>query len=91
MIVCDEEDSPLDDFLSEVTVPMFYIGAAGGFGAFGEHTTTLTGSADVTTLVVSLEPPAQQPIDFGHSDIFQADNALQLVWKSLLKWLKDHR
>jgi hypothetical protein len=89
-ITCDEADSPFDDFLREVTVPIFYIGAAGGFGEFGEYTTTLTGSSDVTTLVVALEPPAQQPIDFGHSDIFQADNAQKLVWKPLLKWLQDH-
>jgi hypothetical protein len=35
--------------------------------------TTLLSSKDVTTLNVTLTP--EQPLDFGHSDLFWAENA----------------
>ncbi len=66
----------------------FYVGAAGAFGAFGIHTTTLLGSVDVTTLIVEeAEDPAQ---DYGHSDLFLADGAEVLVWQPILDWVRAH-
>ena len=47
-VTCDELDVPWDDHLSEVRVPLFYVGAAGGFGTVGEYLTQIVGSPDVS-------------------------------------------
>lgn len=88
LLVCDELDSPLDDHLAEVTVPLLFIGAAGGYGEVGLYSTTLVGSSDVTTLMVS---QASDPVeDYGHSDLFLADGAEALVWQPILDWIASH-
>jgi hypothetical protein len=91
--ICDDPeapDQPWDDRLDRIQVPVFYVGAAGGFGETGIYTTTLLGSTDVTTLVVALQAPEDQPFDFGHGDLFQADDAPSLVWQPILDWIEDH-
>ncbi len=45
---------------------------------------------DVTSLVVALYPPESGIVDFGHIDIFLADNAEALVWMPILDWVNDH-
>ena len=87
-IPCNEVDLPYDDHLGEVTVPVLYVGAEGGFGHVGEYTTTLLGSKDVTVLNVSLLP--QQPLDFGHADLLWADNAPTVAWEPIYQWLRSH-
>ena len=87
---CDEEDSPYDDHLSEITVPIFYVGANGGIGTAGIYSTTIVGSTDVTTLIVSLHPAEEIALDFGHIDIFTAENAPSLVWQPMYNWIKAH-
>ena len=69
---------------------MLYLGAAGGFGEAGVYTTTLLGSSDVSVHLVSLLPPELAVSDFGHGDLFQADDAQTLVWEPLLAWLEAH-
>ncbi len=87
--LCDEEDVAIDEHLSEIKVPALYIGAAGGFGALGEHTTSLLSSTDVTNHIVSLnENPA---LDYGHADPFMADNASEMVWEVIRQWLTSHK
>jgi hypothetical protein len=66
------------------------VGAGGGFGDLGIYTTTLLGSDDVSTLVVSLQPSELRLFDFGHADLFQADDAPDLVWVPILAWLQSH-
>ncbi|HEX6084284.1 MAG TPA: hypothetical protein VF266_07150 [Thermoanaerobaculia bacterium] len=73
--------------LASITVPVLYIGAGGGFGDFGKYTTTLLGSTDVTTLVVSKVPAEQRLFDYGHADLFLANDAQQQVWQPLLDWM----
>ncbi|HYC93138.1 MAG TPA: hypothetical protein VEO54_28290 [Thermoanaerobaculia bacterium] len=73
--------------LGAIHVPVLYIGAGGGFGTFGNYTTTLLGSTDVTSLVVSKVPPAQRLFDYGHADLFLANDAQQQVWQPLLDWV----
>jgi hypothetical protein len=85
---CDEIDLPYDDHLAEVTVPVLYVGAEGGFGSYGVHTTALLGSVDISTHIVSLSP--QRPLDFGHADLLWADNAPTVVWKRIYEWLRTH-
>lgn len=73
--------------LASITVPVLYIGAGGGFGEFGNYTTTLLGSTDVTSIVVSKVPAALRLFDYGHADLFTANDAQQQVWQPLLDWM----
>jgi hypothetical protein len=91
--VCNSPYGPdvaFDDHLKFITVPVFYVGAAGGFGETGLFTTTLLGSTDVTDLVVRKLPAGQEIFDYGHADLFQASDAQQLVWQPILSWLQAH-
>lgn len=87
-VVCDELDSPFDDHLSEVEVPILYLGAAGAFGERGLYTTTLTGSSDVSSLILSAGTSAEQ--EYGHNELFLATSAQALVWQPILDWVEAH-
>jgi hypothetical protein len=89
-LVCESPSLPFDDNLGLVTVPTFFMGAAGGFGSAGLYSTTLLGSSDVQTQVISLHPPADVTLDFGHADLVYANNAPTLVWQPLLSWIVTH-
>nr|PZN52867.1 MAG: hypothetical protein DIU61_10650 [Bacteroidota bacterium] len=88
--VCDEEDVTFDDYLSEIKVPILYLGAGGGFGTYGHYSASLTSSLDITNYTVSIQPPDKRMLDFGHGDITLADNAPHLMWEPLRKWLASH-
>jgi hypothetical protein len=91
--ICDDPafgDVTWDDHLDDITVPLLYVGAGGGFGEFGVYTTTLLGSADVTTHVVSIRPPAERLFDLGHADIFLSTDAQTRFWQPILTWLQTH-
>lgn len=81
---------PFDDHLADVTVPVLYVGAGGGFGRAGLYSLTLLGSKDVSSHIVSFYPPAEAAFDFGHVDLFNARDAQQLVWTPIYDWLADH-
>lgn len=90
---CDGPEAPgvpWDDHLGDIEVPVFYVGAGGGFGDFGLHTTTLLGSTDVTSHVVSLTPPEARLSDFGHADLFVARDARTLAWQAIFDWIAAH-
>ena len=89
-IWCGEAPRPVPDHLADIQVPLFYVGAAGGFGARGLHTMTQVGSADVTTLVVSKLPAAQEAEDLGHGDLLYGDEAPALAWEPIAAWIKGH-
>jgi pimeloyl-ACP methyl ester carboxylesterase len=89
-ITCDEIDSPYDDHLADIKVPVLYVGAGGGAGESGVYTLSLLGSTDVTTLIVDFEQPENRLLDFGHVDLFSANNAAQDVWTPILTWIGDH-
>jgi hypothetical protein len=88
--VCEATDVPFDDHLSEITVPVLYVGAGGGFGEYGIYTTTLLGSTDVTSLVVNLLPVEARIADYGHADLFLANDAETRVWQPILDWIRAH-
>jgi len=88
-IQCDEADSPLDDHLSDISVPILYIGAAGAIGSLGHYTGSLTASPDVTNRTVSLTP-MDAVGDYGHADLFLGDDASTLVWDVIRQWVFDH-
>jgi hypothetical protein len=91
LITCGDVDVPWDDHLAEVTIPIMYVGAAGGFGESGIYATTLLGSKDVTTLNVRLLDPAEEHLDFGHADLFTAVNADSLVYQPILEWMNARK
>jgi hypothetical protein len=82
--------SPYTNHLADVTVPAFYLGAQGGFGDLGLYTLSQLGSADKSSLVISLEPPASRTVDFAHTDMLYGDDAETLAWYPLLTWLNAH-
>ena len=86
-VTCDEADSPFDDHLGEITVPVHYVGAAGGFGEWGLYTLGLLGSTDVSSTIVQLYPPEAQALDIGHVDIWTADDSPALFWTPILDWI----
>ena len=90
LLLCDEQDVPWDDHLEDITNPILYVGAGGGFGEYGVYTTTLLGSTDVTTRIVDLQPDAARLLDFGHADLFIATDAETLVWDPILDWILTH-
>ncbi|MCB0689631.1 MAG: hypothetical protein KDC53_23990 [Saprospiraceae bacterium] len=83
-------DVSWDDNLSQVQNPILYIVAGGGFGSTGTETLNQLGSADITTLEISLYPKADVALDFGHIDLFLANNADEQVWKPILSWILAH-
>ncbi len=89
-MICDQDDVPFDDHLGDITVPVLYVGAGGGFGDLGVYSTTLLGSTDVTVHVVELLPPEGRLFDYGHADLFLAGDAESRVWQPILDWLTSH-
>lgn len=90
--ICDDpqDDVPFDDHLADITVPTFYVGAGGGFGAAGIYTTTLLGSQDVSSHVVQHFPEEYRLLDVGHTDIFQGYEAETLFWEPIRAWITAH-
>ncbi|HEX8440901.1 hypothetical protein [Archangium sp.] len=89
-LLCGQKDLPYDDHLGEVKVPVLYVGAAGGFGEYGLHSTKLLGSRDVSVHMVRRESSAARLADYGHADLFLASDADKAVWAPILKWMKRH-
>lgn len=88
VIACGNEDVSLDDNLGDIKVPIYYLGAGGGYGEEGIYTTTLTASKDITSHIVNV---SDNPLfDYGHADLFQGKDARQLVWQGLKSWLLEH-
>ena len=90
-VTCYDVVAPFDDHLAQVTLPILYVGAAGGFGERGYYAVTLTGSTDITKSIVQLHPSSEPELDFGHADLFTATNAETLVWEPILEWLAAHK
>ena len=84
-------DAPVLDLpLSRIHVPLFLLGAAGGYGDHALYSTTQVGSSDVTTHVIRQLPPEREAEDFGHGDLLYATRADTLAWQPLLAWLTAH-
>jgi pimeloyl-ACP methyl ester carboxylesterase len=85
------DDTAYDDHLAEITIPVLYVGAAGGFGAYGEYTLELLGTSDTDkqSLIVQLWPEGYEVVDYGHIDLMFADNAETLVWQPIYNWIMD--
>ena len=88
--ICNEEEVTFDDYLDQISLPIFYLGAAGGTAAGGEYTMSLTNSNDISTHIVSMENHENRFRDFGHGDLFLADDASTIAWDPLAQWLLSH-
>ena len=88
--ICGETEVSLDDYLDQISLPIFYLGAAGGFGQLGLYTTELTSSTDISSHVVMLRGADSPFADFGHADLFMARDAAELAWSPLSDWLLAH-
>jgi hypothetical protein len=89
-LLCGDESLPYDDHLAQVKVPVLYVGAAGGYGAYGVHSTTLLGSQDVTVHLVQRLPAEWRVADYGHADLFLASDAATAVWAPIHAWMLSH-
>jgi hypothetical protein len=89
IIVTGLADSPFDDHLAEIDVPILNIGSAGGFGPYSAYTTTLLGSNDITNLIVSAGAPSALE-EIAHIDIFTSDRAERLFWRPMYDWIRTH-
>ena len=83
----DGSTATFDAHLSQVRVPVLYVGAAGGFGTYGLYTLSLLGSHDIGSTIIRLRPTGQEMTDFGHVDLFHARDADRLVWTPIANWL----
>jgi hypothetical protein len=89
-VICSPETVPWDDNLGDITVPVLWLGAAGGAAPLSTYTLEVIGSNDITEVIVELETPENVLLDFGHVDLFLADNAEVEVWAPTLDWIKTH-
>jgi len=90
-VLCGTFDTPFDDHLAQITVPILHVGAKGGFGPSAYASTTLTASRDVTTITVQRLSDTDEAMDFGHGDTVLAREAETLVWRPILDWIMAHR
>jgi len=90
-IAGDYGDLPYDDHLADITVPIMFAGAGGGFGEYCLYVLTLIGSSDITTYLVDREPLHENRIyDYGHADLLAADDAPQNALPAIRAWFAGH-
>ena len=87
---CADGTETIEIDLNAIEVPLFYLGAAGGYGDGGIYSTTQVSSTDVSTLVIQRFDTDEVDEDFGHADLLFADDAPTLAWQPLAEWLRDH-
>jgi hypothetical protein len=88
-ILCGENDSAWETHLGEVDMPVLSLEAAGGGGPGQAGTLDRLVNADVTRHVVRILPPEDAWLDFGHVDLFTAENAAVEAWQPTLDWIES--
>jgi len=83
------EDSVWEANLAAIDLPVFSLEAAGGGGPGMAGTLDRLVGCDVTRHVVQLLGPDDVLLDFGHVDLFTAENAAALAWQPTLDWLSS--
>jgi len=79
---------PWTEHFAEIRNPIFWVSAQGGYAPWETYTLEQLGSTDVTMLNVQLHPAEEIELDYGHVDLFTADNAPTLVWQPILEWVQ---
>ncbi len=88
--VCPENRENTIAELGKIKVPVLYLGAQGGYGSDGVFSAMLTGSSDVSVEIVTKLPNGPRILDYGHADLFMANDAAEVAWKPLRDWLVNH-
>jgi len=82
-------DSPYDDNLSEVTIPVLYVGTDGAFALMGPDILTELGSSDTGYLPLTGEHIYPYSTSgYGHADPYFADDAETTFWQPMLEWIQ---
>ena len=89
-MLSDGLDTPFDDHFEDIRVPIYHLASIGGFAPFSMNAFNYLGSTDVTHHILALDTPDNILYDYGHIDLFLADNSKDLVWKPMLDWIKAH-
>jgi hypothetical protein len=89
-LLCGAAPLPIDAPLQRITVPLFYLGAAGGFGTAGYFSTAATSSRDITKLNIQRLADNRTAEDFGHGDLLYSPAAATAAWLPLATWLRHH-
>lgn len=87
-MLCDP--TAFDLPLSRITIPLFSIAAAGGYGERTRHSVAQTSSVDKLAYVIRTLPAAREAEDYGHADLLFAADAPVRVWLPLLLWVYTH-
>lgn len=90
LCVIAPESVPWDDYLSAVTLPVLYLTAEGGAGTYAEYTLSLLGSSDIEVLRFGFHPPEEDWLEFGHVDMFIANDAPTLIFEPIRDWVLAH-
>lgn len=81
-------DTPYDDHLGDIRVPILNVTPLGGFAEDTYYGLSLLGSTDIQTLMPSMGLPREE--DYAHIDIFTYPGSEQLVWEPMLQWINAH-
>ncbi len=88
-LTCGDTPLAADYPIDRIRVPLFLLGAAGGYGDRAVYSTTEVDSTDVTVHIVRQLPAAQVAEDYGHADLLYAASAPAVAWTPLLHWLRQ--
>jgi len=81
-------DTPYDDHLADIDVPVLNVTPGGGFAEETLYGLDLLGSSDIETLSPSKGLPPEE--DYAHIDIFTDPESETLVWQPMLEWIVSH-
>jgi hypothetical protein len=79
---------PFADHVADIRIPIFYIGARGGFGEYGRYTLALTASSDPRAVVVSAGGDVAS--DTGHGDLLFGRDAPSQVWPAIASFVREY-
>lgn len=80
----DGTELTYDDHLFDITLPIFYAEATGGYGDSGLYTIA---STDGYVTYVKLADDVETANEFGHLDGWFSDSAPERLWMPLAEWL----
>ncbi len=86
-VLCDDGRSTFDDRYADITVPVLYVGAAGGDNGRGPAVFSRLGSSETAAILVRFLEPGQELFDVGHGDILTMPQAASLVWQPIFEWV----
>lgn len=88
VMVTETENSPYDDHLPLVRVPVLNVSPGGSFTELTQYGISRLGSTDVTHLFPSVGGASAD--DVGHIDLFSWQGSEALWWGQALAWIQSH-